>query len=102
MAGPWEKYAQADGPWSKYAAPKPEDDSKEVADWFTTQTDPAIAQAVAGCGVKTQHCADMAAAVAFCRTEALSGDAVLLSPACASAMQVCEPTKPAPPVTRII
>ena len=27
--------------------PKPEDDSKEVADWFTTQTDPAIAQAVA-------------------------------------------------------
>lgn len=27
--------------------PKPEDDSSEVADWFTTQTDPAIAQAVA-------------------------------------------------------
>ncbi|AFM17249.1 membrane protease subunit, stomatin/prohibitin [Mycolicibacterium chubuense NBB4] len=27
--------------------PKPEDDSEEVADWFTTQTDPAIAQAVA-------------------------------------------------------
>ena len=27
--------------------PKPEDDSDEVAEWFTTQTDPAIAQAVA-------------------------------------------------------
>ncbi len=27
--------------------PKPEDDSDEVADWFDTQTDPAIAQAVA-------------------------------------------------------
>ena len=27
--------------------PKPEDDSAEVAEWFTTQTDPAIAQAVA-------------------------------------------------------
>ena len=27
--------------------PRPEDDADEVADWFTTQTDPAIAQAVA-------------------------------------------------------
>jgi regulator of protease activity HflC (stomatin/prohibitin superfamily) len=27
--------------------PRPEDDSEEVADWFTTQTDPALAQAVA-------------------------------------------------------
>src|SRR5882757_2338122 len=27
--------------------PKPEDDTAEVAEWFTTQTDPAIAQAVA-------------------------------------------------------
>jgi hypothetical protein len=27
--------------------PKPEDDTDEVAEWFTTQTDPAIAQAVA-------------------------------------------------------
>jgi regulator of protease activity HflC (stomatin/prohibitin superfamily) len=27
--------------------PKPEDDSDEVADWFTTQTDPALAEAVA-------------------------------------------------------
>jgi hypothetical protein len=26
---------------------RPEDDSDEVADWFTTKTDPAIAQAVA-------------------------------------------------------
>ena len=28
-------------------APKPEDDSDEVADWFETQSDPAIAEAVA-------------------------------------------------------
>lgn len=27
--------------------PKPEDDSDEVADWFSTETDPAIVQAVA-------------------------------------------------------
>jgi hypothetical protein len=27
--------------------PKPEDDSDEVAEWFSTETDPAIAQAVA-------------------------------------------------------
>ena len=27
--------------------PKPEDDSAEVAEWFNTQTDPEIAQAVA-------------------------------------------------------
>jgi hypothetical protein len=27
--------------------PKPEDDSDEVAEWFTTQTDPEIARAVA-------------------------------------------------------
>ncbi|MDT5133594.1 MAG: hypothetical protein QOE41_2905, partial [Mycobacterium sp.] len=27
--------------------PKPEDDTDEVADWFKTQTDPAIAEAVA-------------------------------------------------------
>ena len=27
--------------------PKPEDDSEEVAEWFTTQTDPEIARAVA-------------------------------------------------------
>ena len=29
---------------------KPEDDTDEVKDWFTTQTDPAIAQAVAKAG----------------------------------------------------
>ncbi|MGH3633541.1 MAG: SPFH domain-containing protein [Mycobacterium sp.] len=27
--------------------PKPEDDSDEIADWFTTETDPAVVQAVA-------------------------------------------------------
>jgi hypothetical protein len=27
--------------------PKPEDDSEEIADWFSTETDPAIAQVVA-------------------------------------------------------
>ena len=27
--------------------PAPEDDSAEVADWFSTETDPAIVQAVA-------------------------------------------------------
>ena len=31
----------------EYDLPKPEDDSEEVAEWFTTRTDPAIAQAVA-------------------------------------------------------
>ena len=45
---------------------------------------PLIEAAIAGCGVPTQRCADMTAAVAFCRAQAQSGDAVLLSPACAS------------------
>jgi hypothetical protein len=40
--------------------PKPEDDSAEVADWFNTQTDPEIAQAVA-------------AAVADARSSPVSG-----------------------------
>jgi UDP-N-acetylmuramoylalanine--D-glutamate ligase len=44
----------------------------------------AIAAAVAGCGVPLQRCADMAEAVRWCATQALPGDAVLLSPACAS------------------
>lgn len=44
----------------------------------------AIAAAIAGCGVPTRRCADMAEAVAYCRATALAGDAVLLSPACAS------------------
>src|SRR5690349_19872472 len=34
--------------------PKPEDDSDEVADWFSTQTDPAIAQAVAKAEAKAR------------------------------------------------
>jgi UDP-N-acetylmuramoylalanine--D-glutamate ligase len=44
----------------------------------------AIASAIEGCGVNTRFCADMAEAVAFCRRQAEPGDAVLLSPACAS------------------
>ncbi|HET6720824.1 MAG TPA: UDP-N-acetylmuramoyl-L-alanine--D-glutamate ligase [Rhodocyclaceae bacterium] len=44
----------------------------------------AIAAAIAGCGVPTRRCADMAEAVAYCRAAAQAGDAVLLSPACAS------------------
>jgi UDP-N-acetylmuramoylalanine--D-glutamate ligase len=44
----------------------------------------AIAAAIAGCGVPQQHCADMDAAVAYCAAQAQAGDAVLLSPACAS------------------
>jgi UDP-N-acetylmuramoylalanine--D-glutamate ligase len=43
-----------------------------------------IARAVAGCGVPLQRCEDMAAAVNWCAAQAISGDAVLLSPACAS------------------
>ena len=43
-----------------------------------------IAAAVASCGVPQRFCADMAEAVAFCRESAIPGDAVLLSPACAS------------------
>lgn len=43
-----------------------------------------IEAALAGCGLPVQRCADMVAAVAFCAREAQSGDAVLLSPACAS------------------
>ncbi|MFA7293599.1 MAG: UDP-N-acetylmuramoyl-L-alanine--D-glutamate ligase [Rhodocyclaceae bacterium] len=44
----------------------------------------AIAAAIAGCGVSQQRCADMDAAVAYCAAQAQAGDAVLLSPACAS------------------
>ena len=43
-----------------------------------------IGAAVEGCGIPTQRCADMAAAVRWCAGQASSGDAVLLSPACAS------------------
>ena len=34
--------------------PKPEDDSAEVADWFTTATDPAIAEAVANAAAEAR------------------------------------------------
>lgn len=43
-----------------------------------------IAAAVDGCGIPLQQCADMVAAVGFCAEQAQPGDAVLLSPACAS------------------
>ena len=43
-----------------------------------------IATAIAGCDVPLQHCKDMAEAVAWCATQTCHGDAVLLSPACAS------------------
>jgi UDP-N-acetylmuramoylalanine--D-glutamate ligase len=45
---------------------------------------PLIAAAIAGCGIPVQHCADLAAAVRWCAGQARPGDAVLLSPACAS------------------
>lgn len=44
----------------------------------------AIADALEGSGVRVQQCADMAAAVRWCAAQAQAGDAVLLSPACAS------------------
>jgi UDP-N-acetylmuramoylalanine--D-glutamate ligase len=43
-----------------------------------------IGKAIEGCGIPTERCADMAAAVGWCATQAVAGDAVLLSPACAS------------------
>ena len=43
-----------------------------------------IAHAIAGCGVPTQHCREMSDAVRWCATQVLAGDAVLLSPGCAS------------------
>ncbi|MBP9803716.1 MAG: UDP-N-acetylmuramoyl-L-alanine--D-glutamate ligase [Candidatus Accumulibacter sp.] len=45
---------------------------------------PAIAAALEGCRVPVRYCADMAEAVRWCATQAQRGDAVLLSPACAS------------------
>lgn len=45
---------------------------------------PLIGAAIAGCGVLTRPCADLAEAVRWCAAQALPGDAVLLSPACAS------------------
>ncbi|MER2552895.1 MAG: UDP-N-acetylmuramoyl-L-alanine--D-glutamate ligase, partial [Thauera sp.] len=43
-----------------------------------------IEQAVAGCGVVLEHAADLDAAVLRANALAHAGDAVLLSPACAS------------------
>ena len=45
---------------------------------------PLIAAAIAGCGVLTRSCVDLEEAVRWCAAQAQSGDAVLLSPACAS------------------
>ena len=44
----------------------------------------ALASALDGCGVPLQRCADMGEAVRWCAVQAKPGDAVLLSPACAS------------------
>ena len=43
-----------------------------------------IGAAIEGCGVSTKRCADMIEAVRWCAGQTTSGDAVLLSPACAS------------------
>lgn len=43
-----------------------------------------IAAAIDGCGVPLKHCSDLADAVRWCAAQSLPGDAVLLSPACAS------------------
>ncbi|MEO8410002.1 MAG: UDP-N-acetylmuramoyl-L-alanine--D-glutamate ligase [Propionivibrio sp.] len=43
-----------------------------------------IAAAIDGCGVTTRRCADLDEAVRWCAEQTLPGDAVLLSPACAS------------------
>lgn len=45
---------------------------------------PRIEQALSGCGVPLRHASDMAAAVRIAAKLAQAGDAVLLSPACAS------------------
>ena len=43
-----------------------------------------IGTAIADCGVSTRRCADLDEAVRWCAEQTLPGDAVLLSPACAS------------------
>ncbi|WP_301102892.1 UDP-N-acetylmuramoyl-L-alanine--D-glutamate ligase [Propionivibrio sp.] len=43
-----------------------------------------IAAAIEGCGAPLRRCADLSEAVRWCAGEAKNGDAVLLSPACAS------------------
>jgi UDP-N-acetylmuramoylalanine--D-glutamate ligase len=44
----------------------------------------AIAAVLEGCCVPTRLCVDMAEAVRWCAAQAQTGEAVLLSPACAS------------------
>ncbi|MFN7095795.1 MAG: UDP-N-acetylmuramoyl-L-alanine--D-glutamate ligase, partial [Burkholderiales bacterium] len=44
----------------------------------------AMAQVLSGLTIPIQCCASLDAAVKFCLTNAFSGDAVVLSPACAS------------------
>jgi len=44
----------------------------------------AIAAVLQGCQLPLRHCADMSEAVHWCASQAQAGDAVLLSPACAS------------------
>ncbi len=43
-----------------------------------------VEQAIASCGLPVQRCEDMAQAVQWCLSQAHSGDALLLSPACSS------------------
>ena len=43
-----------------------------------------IGAAIQGCGVSTKNCVDLIEAVRWCAQQTRSGDAVLLSPACAS------------------
>ena len=43
-----------------------------------------IEEAIAGCGLPLRHCRDLEEAARWCASVALPGDAVLLSPACAS------------------
>lgn len=45
---------------------------------------PVIAAALEGCRVPVRYCTDMAEAVRWCASQVQRGDAVLLSPACAS------------------
>jgi len=45
---------------------------------------PLIEAAIEGCGVAVRRCSDLADAVRWCAAQAQAGDAVLLSPACAS------------------
>ena len=45
---------------------------------------PALQAALQGCGVPLQRCPDLPSAVRWCAQQARCGDAVLLSPACAS------------------